>query len=529
MTQTTGVHALRDLSKARRRHFVEKTDLVNALYKLYMVGAALLVGGSLLVGLVQSAPLGSSVQRQVVSYGPSYLGLALALTVLAGLRSGSRGGPLAIQGADVRMVLLSGIPRSHFLRSKAMSQVRSMVPPSLLVGGLVGGIAHKALGAGTLRLVVEGAVLGLAGVLSFFAAGYMASGLRINKWMASLFGGAVVVWSFVDVYSRTSVFPGTWLGRFFFNQQDILLAVVTMAAVLALFALGHFLIPNVSLEMQEHRARLVGTLRFAATTRDIRTVILLRRQLSGEKSRGGRSPLARLQFGRGLTAKVTKRSLESLYRWPIERFARFIFLAVMAGFSARIIWTGSFFPLAIAIVALYVAATDLLEPLSQFADHPDGVAGIGIPLSMVESRLLLVPFVGMIIFVLIGTAATAVFGGFSLSLHVGLISAIPLAAASTTGAAVGVLRKQKSVNTQALMPEVVAMTSVIVEILPFVIVASGFVAMVDAYNLHVLNTSLIDTSGISAASFSLLFPLAAWTWIRRRNELSLSNALSKEW
>ncbi|TAN21140.1 MAG: hypothetical protein EPN30_09490 [Actinomycetota bacterium] len=528
MTQTIGVEALRDLSKARRRHFVEKIDLVNALYKLYMVGAALLVGGSLLVGLVQSAPLGSSVQRQVVSYGPSYLGLAFGLTILAGLRSGSRGGPLAIQGADVRMILLSGISRSHFLRSKALSQVRSIIPPTLLVGGLVGGIAHKALGAGTLRLVVEGAGLGLIGVLVFFAAGYIASGLRINKWMASTFGGAVVAWSVVDVYSQTSIFPGTWLGRFFFSQQDVLPAAATMAVVLILFGLGLFFVSGVSLEMQERRARLVGTLRFAATMRDIRTVILLRRQLSGEKPRGGRSPLASFSLGHGLTARVTKRSLESLYRWPVERFIRFLVLAALAGFSARLMWSGSFFPLAIAIVALYVAATDLLEPLSQLADHPDGIAGIGVPLSMVESRLLLVPFFGMIVFVLIGTLATAVFGGFSVSLHVGLISAIPIAAASTTGAAVAVLRKQKSANAQALMPEVVAMTSVIIEILPFVIVASGFVAMVDAYNLHVMNTALIDTTSISAASFSLLFPLAAWTWIRRRNELSLSNGLSKE-
>ena len=181
-------------------------------------------------------------------------------------------------------------------------------------------------------------------------------------------------------------------------------------------------------------------------------------------------------------------------------------------------WSGSLFPLVVAIIALYVGATDLLEPLSQLADHPDAVSGIGVPMAGVESRLLLVPLVGMVIFVLIGTLATSIFSGFGVSLHVGLISAIPLAASATTGAAVSILRRQKSSNMPALMPEVVAITSVIVEILPFIIVASGFVAMVNAYNLHVLNTSLIDTTAISAGSFSLVFPLAAWTWIRRRNE-----------
>ena len=66
MTQPIGVGALRDLSKARRQHFVEKIDLINALYKAYMVGAALLVGSSLLVGLLQSAPLGSTSTTMVI-------------------------------------------------------------------------------------------------------------------------------------------------------------------------------------------------------------------------------------------------------------------------------------------------------------------------------------------------------------------------------------------------------------------------------------------------------------------------------
>ncbi len=523
MAQPIGVDALRDLSKARRRHFVEKIDLVNALYKAYMVGAALLVGGSLLVGLLQSAPLGSAVQREVVKYGPSYVGLALGVVVLVGLRSGSRGGPLALQGADVRMILLSGVPRSHFLRSRALSQVRSSVPPALLVGGLVGGIAHRALGAGTLRLVVEGALVGLVGVTTYYGSGYIASGLRMKKLVASVVGGMVVLWSALDAYSTTAYFPGTWLGELFFSQKDVLFAAATVGIALLLLASGLYLAAGLSLEMLEYRARLVGTLRFAATMRDIRTVILLRRQLSGERSRGGRSILSRVSLGAGLTAIVSKRSLESLFRWPIERLLRFVVLAVLAGLSARLMWSGSFLPLAISIIALYIAATDLLEPLSQLADRPDAISGIGVSMAKVESRLLLVPFIGMLVFVLIGTFATSLFSGFALALHVGLISAIPLAAASTAGAAVAVLRKQRTSNVPALMPEVVAITSVILEILPFIIVASGFVAMVNAYNLHDLNSGLVDATAISAGTFSLVFPLAAWTWIRRRNEFSLTN------
>lgn len=520
MTQAIGVGALADLGRARRRHFVEKMDLINAIYKAYIVGAALLIAGSFLVGFAQSVPLGSSNQRALVSYGPLYLGLIFALAIFLGLRSGSRGGPLALQGADVRMILLSGVSRSRFLRSRAISQARSLVGPAVLVGGLVGGVAHRALGVGTLKLVVEGALVALAAVLALFGSGYVSSGLRLNKWVATSVGGLFILWSAIGIYKTSYIFPASWIGRVFFSQSDIGLALLAGLGIVLLFGCGIYFVSGLSLEMLDHRARLVGTLRFAATTRDIRTVILLRRQLSGERSRDGKSIVSSLSFGSSITGAVLKRSLESLARWPVERILRFIVLAIVAGISTRLMWSGSFLPLALAIVALFIAATDLLEPLSQLADRPEAVGGIGIPISKLESKLLVVPFVGMIIFVLLGTLSNIVFSNFALSVHLGLISAIPIAASSTAGAAVAALRKQGSSGSAVLMPEVVAMTSVVVEIIPFVIIGSGFIGLINSYNLHVLNTVLIDTTAISGASFSLLLPLAAWTWIRRRGEFS---------
>lgn len=520
MTQATGVGVLADLSRARRRHFVEKTDLINALYKAYMVGAALLVGGSILVGLAQSAPLGSRAQQSLVSSGPRYIGMALALAIFFGLRSGARGGPLALQGADIRMVLLSAVPRARFLRSRAVSQFRSAAISALLVGGLLGGVAHRALGGNLDRLVAEGALMALSLVLATLGSGYIGSGLRLNKWIAFVVGALFVLWSGSDLLRNTSIFPGTWLGQPIFHQSGFVQASLVFAAIISIFIVGLYFVPGLSLEMIERRARLVGTLRFAATTRDIRTVILLRRQLAGERVRGGRSLIDGVDFGSGVTAVLAKRSLESLFRWPIERFIRFVVLALVAGISARLMWSGSFLPLGVATVALFIAATDLLEPLSQLADRPEAIAGIGVARSNVESRLLLVPFLGMLVFVAIGTVATIFFSNFKLALHLALIGAIPLAAASTTGAAIAILRKQSLGTSASLMPEVVAITGVVYELIPFIVVGSGFLAMINGYNLHDLNTALVDSTAFSSASFSLLFPLAAWTWIRRRHEFS---------
>lgn len=520
MTQAVGVEALADLSRARRRHFVENIDFINAIYKAYIVGAALLVGGSILVGFAQSAPLGSQAQRSLVHYGPAVVGLFYGLAIFAGFRSGSKGGPLALQGADVRMILLSSVPRARFLRTRAMSQVKSFVPGALLIGGLVGGVAHRALGQPTARPVVESSLMALVIVVAFFGTGYLTSGLQLNKWIATAVGLVFVAWPLGDLYEGTETFPGGRLAYPLFHQSGFSLALLAALGAGVLFVLGILLISGLSLEMLDRRARLIGTLRFAATTRDIRSVILLRRQLSGEKARSGRTVVSGIGFGDSSTAVIAKRSLESILRWPIERVLRFLVLALIAGLSAREMWAGSLLPLGVATVALFIGATDLLEPLSQVADHPDGIVHVGIPLWRVESRLLLVPFIGMVIFVLLGTLASLPFANSTVAVHLGLISAVPLAASSTTGAAVAILRKRGSAGSTLLMPEVVAITSVIVELIPFIIVGSGFIAIVNSYNLHDLNRALVDTTAISAASFSLLLPLAAWTWIRRRNEFT---------
>ncbi len=314
MTNAIGVDALADLSKARRRHFVEKIDIINAIYKAYIVGAALLIAGSFLVGLVQSAPLGSSAQKALVSDGPLYVGLLFGLAIFLGLRSGSRGGPLALQGADVRMILLSGVPRSKFLRSKALSQVRSMALPTLLIGGLIGGVAHRALQAGTLPLVVEGALVAFFLSLVLFGSGYLASGLRLNKWLASLVGLIILLVPVYGIWKDSLLFPGAWLGEVFFNQSKVSSSVIAGAISLVIFVFGLYFIDRLSLEMLERRARLVGTLRFAATTRDIRTVILLRRQLSGERPRSGKTFLSNLNIGNGMTAAVVRRAIASIER-----------------------------------------------------------------------------------------------------------------------------------------------------------------------------------------------------------------------
>ena len=63
------------------------------------------------------------------------------------------------------------------------------------------------------------------------------------------------------------------------------LAVLAIPAVVGLVMLGLSLLNRLSLESAERRTALVGQLRFAATVRDLRTVMVLRRQLVQEQHR----------------------------------------------------------------------------------------------------------------------------------------------------------------------------------------------------------------------------------------------------
>lgn len=75
------------------------------------------------------------------------------------------------------------------------------------------------------------------------------------------------------------------------HPVDLVGPALTLAAVIA----GLMLLRRISLEALARRSTLVAQLRFAATMQDLRTVILLRRQLNQEHAR--RRPWYRLRPG----------------------------------------------------------------------------------------------------------------------------------------------------------------------------------------------------------------------------------------
>ena len=148
MTSTTpstyiadGLGALGDMRTRRRKNRIQDLEWFDALYRVYL---AAFVGGGLIMflsGLVGDEPLVGQEIVDLTTHLPHVVGLVAAAMVFLGLRSGAQGGPIAIEEAEVRHVLMAPIARTAALRNPAVQRLRSFV----FVGAIAGGVANQLL------------------------------------------------------------------------------------------------------------------------------------------------------------------------------------------------------------------------------------------------------------------------------------------------------------------------------------------------------------------------------------------------
>ena len=551
--------ALRDLRRARHHRHREDFDWVETLYRVYVT----VLSGAALVWVtasrVSDAAAGGRGLDDIRQHGAAVLGLAVAFLVALGLRSGSRGGPLSLEAADVRVVLLAPIRRRHALRAPALRQVRSAAFAGLCVGAVVGNLAGQRLPGRFAGWVVAGAGFGLAAGLLSVGAALLACGLRINRPAATALGLAGLGWAAADVAAAVTTSPFTLIGRIGLAPLpgDVAGASVEAAVVagvaltVALLAVAAARLGHMSLEAAERRGRLAAQLRFALSLQDLRAVILLRRRLAAEEPRarpwvrlpdrrgrrepepstaddgapprvGGRFAVLR-QWRAGPGAAIRRRGWHSVLRWPARRIMRVAGLGIVAGFAGAGAWEGTTPLVIVAGVALFVAALDALEPLAQEWDHPGRRDSLPLLPGRLATASLFVPSIVLGVVTAAGVALAVPVLGVDAGPMV--LSIAPATAAAVAGGTASlVLEPVSAAELMSRYPVPEAAGPVLVARLGFApgLAISGWLPLLAgraAINQDVSPGAAVFQSGIAVVGLSVLVVRALCQHFERKRAI----------
>lgn len=365
------VEALHDLRKARRERRLADVHWVDALYRVYITALGTVAATLYAANFLPTDEVRQSTLDTLLDQGPAVLGFGFALALFFSFRSGARGGPLTLEAPSVFHELLAPLDRSAAMRGPAFKQIRFMAFAGMILGAAVGYLGSRRLPEDAVGAIVTSSfAFAVAGVGSVGAA-LVFSGRRLGIWTANLAGLALLAWSAADVAAGTHTSPATLLGDVAFWGLEIdALALVGVVLFLVVAVVGLLGAGGISIEAARRRASLVAQLRFAATLQDVRTVVLLRRQLAQERSRT--KPWMRLG-GRGRRHRLFpawRRDWQSVLRYPLVRFTRMGALSIVAGVSLGFVWNGVTPLFLLAALALYLVAYDCTEPLAQEIDHP---------------------------------------------------------------------------------------------------------------------------------------------------------------
>jgi hypothetical protein len=437
-----GSQVLRELHSARRRHYLRQLDWVDALYKAYLTAIGAGAATLLVSGALGDARAGERVVHTITARGPALLGLVVALLVAAGLRTGARGGPLALQPPDVHQILLAPVDRRLALRGPALAQLRSRAFVAAVVGAVVGNLAFRRLPGKPGAWIACGVLFGVLAAAAGMGAALLASGRRLSRPVAAVLGLALLGWSAADWLLHVTTSPATMLGRLAVapigRAPAVELAIGGTVAV-ALIVAGLASVGGTSLEHSLRRAGLVAQLRFAVTVQDLRTVILLRRQLAAELPRS-RPWLALRPAAGGATGSVVwRRGWRSFLRWPGVRVARAAALGLVAGAALVGAWHGTTPLVVVAGCALLLVALDAIEPLAQEIDHPTRRSLLPLrPRALLRPHLV-APGAAIAVVALVGVAGALAATRDALTLEVGLAVLLPAVLGALAGAAVSVI------------------------------------------------------------------------------------------
>ena len=510
--------ALDDLRRARRKNRLADLDWFEAAYRVYLVAFGF--GGLALWAspYVKDTKVSADTLVDIFHYGPAVLGMLAVVAFAAGIRSGSRGGPLAIEEADVRHVLLSPIDRRKALLRPAGQRLRSSGFAGALVGAVGGQLAGKRLPGSDAAWTITGAAFGLTVAVLFVAAALVAHALAVPRWLASAIGALLIAWQAAAIALHIPG-PGNMFGSLaLWGTRQRPIDLLAPAVTIALASAGLMMLRRTSLDALARRSNLVAQLHFAVTMQDLRTVMLLRRQLSQENTRA--RPWLRLRRA-GHGTIVWRRDWHSLLRFPASRLLRMIVLGIGAAACEVAAFNGTTVMFLVAGGLLFLLGMEVLEPLSQEIDQPDRLASMPHERGDVLVRHVVVPIVALIPFAALGVGVAVLLDESSGALAVAAILALPAVWLGAAGAAVSIVKDAPDMTSLAveqtmMPPEMSGLTTVIRTMIPLVVAFGGSIGIIIVRAAHTNGHPEIPAA-VRVAVGQLIFAGMIGLWIRRRD------------
>lgn len=529
--------ALRDLRRTRQRRRLGDLEWFDIAYRVYLFG----LGGLTAVVIASDAIdgfIGDDVSTaDLLTRGPSIAGIAVAVAAFLGLRSGANGGPISIEVADIRHVLLAPISRQLVMLRPIGQRFRAAMFSVGLVAAILGQFVAREVEGSRAAWAAAGALFGAVVGAIFVGTAVLAHALRLPRWAATTIGALAAVWQAAAAWTTWQGYtssplrygPATLDGSLAFwgiRQRGLdTIAIATAIVVVAVsLALGGRLRP----EPLARRGELVSQLRFAATVQDLRTVVLLRRQLRAETMRSRpwawRGRPASRPPDATVAQVVRARGLRSLRRVPASRVGRITLLAAAGGASASLTISATpLFALGV-LAAIFLLGVEAIEPLSQEIDHPDVTDSLPVDRGVLFVHHLVAPAVLLALAGVVGAAAaTALDSGHALA---AFVLAIPVAWAGATGPVVAAVLDAPPPQTAAgttitgaprdsesplLPPEFAGFSNAFSTFMPVILSGLGVLPILAMRAAPDAATAVRSVVGVA------LLLAAVVAWVRRRD------------
>lgn len=517
--------ALADLRQARRHKRLQEIHWVDAFYKAYLSGLFGIIALVAISGAVGGGTVGAHALARALDRGPALLGVVSAVALGVGLRSGSRGGPIALERPDVRHVLMSPLARATALREPAVRQLRSALFGGIVVGAVAGLFAHRRLDHNAIVFVAAGALYGAVTTSLGISAALVSGGRRASKGVATGTAIVLVGWAVADAAGKVGSIhaPTYWVGRIaLWPMKFDVWGVVPIVVAGLLAVAGLRLIEGLSIEAAERRTALVGQLRFAVTMQDLRTVLVLRRQLAMELPREhpwlGGGQRGRAHF------PVWRRDWRGVMRWPVSRLIRLALLAGVAGFAMRAVWNGAVPLVVLAGLALWLASLDAVEAMAQETDHPSRRDAYPLERGVLSLRHTVVPAFVMVVVAAIAAGVGLLAGPVHGALAIAGIAIIPAALAAMAGAAVSVVMGAPAESSGGsdlfafAPPEFAGMKTVMRAGWPPAVAIIGTLPLLAARSAHLHGSPAMPAELAASGGVLLVVVLALW-WVRMQERV----------